>query len=325
MASVTILDVAAAAGVSKTTASDALRGHGRVADATRDAVLSAAERLGYTLNRSARSLRTATTGAIGLCLPQVPLRSDYYLAFLQGVAKEAAAASYDVTLLFSQEAAAQGHSPHVDGFVVCDPRVDDPMIDRMLSSGLPVVTLERIPGERRATGMVWTDIETAAAGLLDELRAGGSRHPAMLSTTTTSQWPRDAESSYDAWCARTGVTPVRTAAPYDADADSLQRVVSQMLDAHPDVDSIVGVGDGLAARLASGITARGFTIGEDFLLASCSEQNPEPPLFAAVATNAAQAGRECTKLLFELMRGEASEGVERELEIDVRKVASQRL
>lgn len=322
MPSVTIIDVAAAAGVSKTTASDALRGYGRVSEATREAVLAAAERLGYTLNRSARSLRTSTTGAIGLYLPQVLVRSEYYLSFLQGVANEAAASSYDVTLIFSQEKPPAGYAPHVDGFVVCDARENYPMIDRLLATRLPVVTLEPIPGGRSPTGMVWTDIARGTSSLLDELRAAGSRRPAMLSTTTAALWPRDAERAYDEWCRRAGLPSVRTAAHYGDDTVALQAVVGHLLDDNPDVDSIVCVGDGIAARLAPGITARGHILGEDFLLASCSEQKLEPPLFAAIATNGTRAGSECTRLLFELIRGDASEGARREMDMEILKATT---
>lgn len=322
MGSVTIVDVAEAAGVSKTTASDALRGHGRVSEATRDAVRAAAERLGYTLNRSARSLRTATTGAIGLYLPQVLVRSEYYLSFLHGVANVAADEGYDVTLIFSRDAPATGFAPHVDGFVVCDVREDDPMIDRLLSARLPVVSLEPIPGDREPTGMVWTDVVSSTSALLDELRTAGSRHPAMLSTTTPALWPRDAERSYDEWCRAHGVQPVRTAAHYGDDAVALQHTVGRLLDANPEVDSIVCVGDGVATRLAPGITARGLVLGEDFLLASCSEQNPEPPLFAAIATDGIRGGSECARLLFELIRGEAPVGIRREMELEIRKTAA---
>lgn len=322
MASITIVDVAEAAGVSKTTASDALRGHGRVSEATRDAVLSAAERLGYTLNRSARSLRTSMTGAIGLYLPQVLVRSEYYLAILHGIANEVAASSYDVTLIFSRDTPPAGYAPHVDGFIVCDAREGDAVVDRLLSTGLPMVSLEPIPGERQATGMVWTDAVGSTSALLDELVAAGSRRPAMLSTTTPALWPREAESAYDEWCRRRGIPAVRTAADYGADAGELQQIVGRLLDENPGVDSIVCVGDGVAARVGPGIVARGFTLGEDFRLASGSEQNPEPPLSAAISTNGFRAGSECTRLLFELIRGEQPAGTRREMPVEIVRIAA---
>jgi DNA-binding LacI/PurR family transcriptional regulator len=53
---VTLLDVARATGVSKTTASHALNGKGWVKPATRDAVLKTAEAMGYVADPLAQRL-----------------------------------------------------------------------------------------------------------------------------------------------------------------------------------------------------------------------------------------------------------------------------
>jgi DNA-binding LacI/PurR family transcriptional regulator len=62
----TIRDVAKLAGVSKTTASDALQGRGRVSEHTRARVEAAAVALRYRLHAGARDLTRQHTGAIGL-------------------------------------------------------------------------------------------------------------------------------------------------------------------------------------------------------------------------------------------------------------------
>lgn len=65
----TLSDVAARAGVSRTTASYILNGRSdqmRIAAETQHRVHRAAEELGYRPNRAARSLRTSSTGLIGL-------------------------------------------------------------------------------------------------------------------------------------------------------------------------------------------------------------------------------------------------------------------
>lgn len=67
----TIHDVAAAAGVSKTTVSRVLNGAHRVAPETRARVLDAIERSGYHVNRAARTLRTTRTAMAGLLVPQI--------------------------------------------------------------------------------------------------------------------------------------------------------------------------------------------------------------------------------------------------------------
>ncbi|GAA2174452.1 LacI family DNA-binding transcriptional regulator [Agrococcus versicolor] len=65
---VTVEDVAREAGVSRSTATRALRGHGRIAEATRTRVESVAGRLGYVPNLAASDLAAGGTGVVGLML-----------------------------------------------------------------------------------------------------------------------------------------------------------------------------------------------------------------------------------------------------------------
>src|SRR5947209_5960864 len=67
---VTIADVAAAAGVSKTAVSFAFNNPERLAQATLDRVLGVANDLGYTPHPAARALSTRRSGTIGILIPQ---------------------------------------------------------------------------------------------------------------------------------------------------------------------------------------------------------------------------------------------------------------
>ncbi|MCR2812672.1 LacI family transcriptional regulator [Microbacterium sp. zg.Y1090] len=65
---VTVSDVAAAAGVSRATATRALKGEGRFAAETRARILEISERLGYVPNTMAAELAAGRTGTVGLML-----------------------------------------------------------------------------------------------------------------------------------------------------------------------------------------------------------------------------------------------------------------
>lgn len=67
----TLIDVAAAAGVSVITASRALRGQGPMAPATRDKVLRAAEAAGYRRNPIAASLVSSSSNLVGVIVPSL--------------------------------------------------------------------------------------------------------------------------------------------------------------------------------------------------------------------------------------------------------------
>ncbi|MDQ0474808.1 LacI family DNA-binding transcriptional regulator [Labrys wisconsinensis] len=64
----TIVDIARAAGVSKSTVSLVLKGSPLVKAETREAVEQAIERLGYVYNRSAANLRTARSSFVGMVI-----------------------------------------------------------------------------------------------------------------------------------------------------------------------------------------------------------------------------------------------------------------
>ncbi len=83
----TIVDVAAAAGVSKSAVSRALLGQGDVSPETRRRIEEAARELGYVANAMARSLVSARTRNLGVVLRDV--RKPYY-AFLQASMQEQA-------------------------------------------------------------------------------------------------------------------------------------------------------------------------------------------------------------------------------------------
>ena len=71
MGAPTIKDVAALAGVSLGTASRVLTGHPSTSTRSRERVMAAATRLGYTVNARARSLRAARSDVVALLVPDV--------------------------------------------------------------------------------------------------------------------------------------------------------------------------------------------------------------------------------------------------------------
>lgn len=80
---VTIIDVAKAAGVSKSTVSAALTNNPTVSTKTRERVLEIATELGYRPNRMARSLVQKNSGVIGIVVRN--LRNPYYVDVVGGI------------------------------------------------------------------------------------------------------------------------------------------------------------------------------------------------------------------------------------------------
>jgi len=89
-----ILDVAAAAGVSYQTVSRVINSHPNVRPATRELVLAAIEELGFRPNRAARALRGGPVRSVTVLTPNTTLYG--YQAALQGIEEAARVAGFAV-------------------------------------------------------------------------------------------------------------------------------------------------------------------------------------------------------------------------------------
>lgn len=94
--SVTIADVARAAGLSTATVSRVLNGTGIVSDAARERVVEATRSLGYVGSSAAASLASGRTRNVGIVVPI--LGRWFFSSAVEGAQCELAAAGYDVTL-----------------------------------------------------------------------------------------------------------------------------------------------------------------------------------------------------------------------------------
>ncbi|MEA2228780.1 MAG: LacI family transcriptional regulator [Solirubrobacteraceae bacterium] len=99
----TLADVAAAAGVSRATASRAMSGGPNVSPAARERVWAAVERLGFQPNHLARSLRRGSTMAIGLLVPDVAIA--FYARALKGAQETLERSGYHVLVMNTERAA----------------------------------------------------------------------------------------------------------------------------------------------------------------------------------------------------------------------------
>jgi len=100
-----ILDVAAAAGVSYQTVSRVINSHPNVRPSTRELVLAAIEELGFRPNRAARVLRGGPARSVTVLTPNTSLYG--YQAALQGIEEAARVAGFAVGVRVVESAAPQ--------------------------------------------------------------------------------------------------------------------------------------------------------------------------------------------------------------------------
>ncbi|MBH9981122.1 MULTISPECIES: LacI family DNA-binding transcriptional regulator [Bifidobacterium] len=109
----TLDDVAGEAGVSRMTASNALRGKSSVKPATARRVLEAAERLGYRPNLAARRLSSGRSGIIGFSTVELD-RSPFSAALAAAVSDQAVSMGYQTLIQQTRQMASYESSMVAD-------------------------------------------------------------------------------------------------------------------------------------------------------------------------------------------------------------------
>ena len=177
---VTMRDVAREAGVSKATVSYVVSGSPLISEKTAAKVRTAMEKLGYSVNHTARALSTARTNAIGVV---TSFNEDGCFdlsagTYLYGISAAARRHGYDTMLLTGADGVetirSVALSRRVDGIVVLDVRNDDPRIEAVRESGIPAVLLGS-PADPQGVDVVDSNFEQAAVSLVGRLRDGGHR------------------------------------------------------------------------------------------------------------------------------------------------------
>jgi DNA-binding LacI/PurR family transcriptional regulator len=260
---VTIRDVARAAGVSTTTVSEALSGRGRTAEETRERVRKVAEEIGYVASAAARSLRLGRSGALGLYVPDRTVGFEYYVHLSRGAAEAALGHGLALTLVPAWHDVEQLRALHIDGLIVSDPALDDPVMKMLRSLPVPMVTCEAdLSPEAEPVGVVGADHVAAMRELLDHVHEAGAASIAVLAPGTETSFGQQVREA----CA---------AAPHDV------RVVDIPLAYRPDdvtagvdyalagkPDALVVVPDGAAIVALNHLQGLGVRVPDDLLLAA---------------------------------------------------------
>jgi LacI family transcriptional regulator len=151
----TIIDVAKAAGVGRSTASRVMSGRGGVKPATREKVLQVAEELGYSPNPLAQGMLSGRTNTLGAVLGDV--ENPFFAQATRAITDTARAHGYDVILANSDE---RLEAEQAAVQLMVDKRVDGIIVSP--ASSLQVDHLRRA---LRTTPIVLIDRKVPALGV----------------------------------------------------------------------------------------------------------------------------------------------------------------
>src|SRR4051812_4833990 len=162
----TLSSVAAAAGVSTSTASRALSGHPSVLPSTRARVEAAAAALSYQPNRMASALRTNRSGLVGLVVNNLRINTFHTIA--ETLQAWAAVQGYQVLVSTTGGNPAReatflqtARMHHFEGVVVAGSGANADLVNGLVDEGRAVVTMNREVTGSRAPSVI-TDYETSA-------------------------------------------------------------------------------------------------------------------------------------------------------------------
>ena len=143
----TLEEVAAAAGVSRATASRVINGSPRVSMPAKTAVDKAVADLGYVPNRAARQLVTRRTDSIGLVVSEPETRvfsEPFFSGALRGVSEALSSTDMHLVLLMAQNDAHRARleryvqNRHVDGVLLMSLHGADQLPLTLARMGMPV-------------------------------------------------------------------------------------------------------------------------------------------------------------------------------------------
>lgn len=180
---VTMSDVARAAGVSSATVSYVLSGKRPVTEETRTAVESAIERLGFSLNPVARSLRTGKSTMVALVVPDIA--NPFYALLARSIQDELRGRGYHVLVSSTgarrdEEEALLQEAVHqrFAGVVMTPFRLPADAFDVLRTAGIPAVVSADVPfGD---VDLVTPDADGAVREALAHVAATGRRRIGVI-------------------------------------------------------------------------------------------------------------------------------------------------
>ncbi|HEX5857969.1 MAG TPA: LacI family DNA-binding transcriptional regulator [Microbacterium sp.] len=268
-AAATIEEVAAAAGVSRSTVSRVVNGSTAVSPSAAAAVKAAIGALNYVPNRAARSLASRQTHTIALVVPEDTTRffgDPFFASIVTGISSRLSRSDYILSLFIASDDPGDKTTSYLlggnaDGAVVVSHHTSDTFIDR-IAAAVPVVYGGRPVHER--SGDYYVDVDNVKGGrdATDYLIGKGHRRIATITG------PHDMPAGIDrlkGWRDALAAAGLEEGAAEDGNftadggADAMRRILQ-----HGDLPDAIFVASDLMARGAiSALAAEGLHVPDD--------------------------------------------------------------
>jgi DNA-binding LacI/PurR family transcriptional regulator len=256
---ITILDVAARAGVHAATVSRTLNLPERVAPETRQRVEAAVRELGFVPNRAARGLITGRTGNVAIIVPDIT--NPHFASLVRAVERTAREAELQVLLVDTGEhqqeevRAAKSLAREVDGFIAISPRRLHRELDVL--GPTPVVFVNR-PVRHHSSVLFRT--APAVAEALHHLESNGHHALAYLGGPSASWAAGERRTAVRQTARKIGFEVEEIVVPsptFEAAFSMVERVVESAASA------VVAFNDQMALGVIAGLSNLGVSVPAD--------------------------------------------------------------
>ncbi len=312
MPRVRIADVAAAAGVSPTTASHALTGRRVVSAVTLEKVRKAAEELDYRANAVARSLRTQRTDAVALIVPDIT--NPFYPMVARGVQDALSDAGYQVIVCSTDADPARELrtlrdmvARAVDGMIVSLFRASDEDLAGIAASGIPFVMLGPMEGPHLGDRVMGDDRVSVSEATRHLLGAGRKRIAFVGAALGVG--PGDSRlAGYEDALLAAGITlDPRLVLRSDYSRAGARDAAAQLVGLEPPVDAIICANDLTAIGVMDALKSAGLSVPTDVAVVGFDDIETAAlvsPALTTVDNRAYDKGVVCGRILLQRMSGE---------------------
>ncbi|GHC38371.1 LacI family DNA-binding transcriptional regulator [Aidingimonas halophila] len=301
--SVTLQDIAAHAGVSRSTVSLVLRESPLVAEHTRDKVRQSIKALGYVYNRGAAALRSSRTSTLGVVVYDIA--NPFFGAMVAGIDAALNREGYVSFLANSEDSCERQRrflermrEHRVDGILLCPAEATDPgLIDTLADWRMPCIQVLRHVGHP-PFDYAGTDFHLGVCQAMNHLVALGHERIAFLGGHAEHSATRERWHGYRESLSRHGLTYQRllraTVTRRDG-FDLIQRLMSET----PPPSAVVCHNDLVAFGAILGLKRLGLEPGVDCAVIGTDdveEAELGDPALTSVATHPYAIGEEAARL-----------------------------
>ncbi|GAA4380428.1 LacI family DNA-binding transcriptional regulator [Paeniglutamicibacter cryotolerans] len=313
----TILDVAALAGVSRTTVSRVMNEPERVTVRTLERVRAAAASLNYHPSAAARTLRSGRTGTIALVVGDIS--QPFHGALAQAVAGEADRRNMSVVfhdlahreerlVAVLDKLATQG----IDAVVIC---TADALDSDRSTEAMAILTAQGIPainslGGAAVPGMLTLGLDHADSShaATVALSRAGARSIGLLLGNPDDSYSRQLGAGYRAALAEVGLAAADRELVLTGgySFERARAAVAGLLDAGTPLDALVVANTPMALGALRAAGDGGLSIPRDLMLICCEDvelAGQVSPGIATLAVEVATSGREIMVLLDQALQG----------------------